>query len=86
MKKLSKMTPTLISPTDNLSVLRELKMRQGLLMASWMLLRRIGPNIVVAMHIMVIEENFKGNSKSVPGPPFMIIIRYRIYTSLKVSA
>ena len=70
-----KMTPNLMSLTEPLSFLLVLKIRPGLLMASWMLLISSGPTIVVAKHIIITDVNLEENSgkfwKSVLGPPLI---------------
>ena len=52
------MTPILISLTDHLSFLFELKISPGLPIASWMLLMRRGPIMVVAMHMIITDDKF----------------------------
>ena len=79
------MTPTLMSLTDHLSVRLELKIRPGLLIASWMLLTSRGQTMVVPKHMIIIDENLHGNSKSVFNPPLIFDKIERRYMSLKMS-
>ena len=54
-------------------------------MASLMLLISRGPTIVVVKHMIIIDENFHGNSLSALVPPLILNKIESKYRSLKMS-